>query len=79
MLKDKMRPVHPGDILREDVLMPLGMSERAFAERLGVPTESRVADTLWRACGDGRHGATDSAAARHDSGVLGRVTGRLRS
>ena len=36
-LRDPNRkPTHPGEILREDVLPALGMSQRAFAERLGV-------------------------------------------
>jgi addiction module HigA family antidote len=32
-----MRPVHPGEILREDYLIPLGMSVNALAIALGVP------------------------------------------
>lgn len=36
-LRDPNRqPTHPGEILREDVLPALGMSQREFAERLGV-------------------------------------------
>ncbi len=34
---NRMRPVHPGEILREDFLMPLGMSVNALATALGVP------------------------------------------
>ncbi|MHB8177941.1 MAG: HigA family addiction module antitoxin [Vulcanimicrobiaceae bacterium] len=45
MLENKMRPVHPGEILRDDVLAPLGMSARAFAEHLGVPS-NRVSQIL---------------------------------
>ena len=30
------RPTHPGELLREDVLPALGMTQTAFAERLGV-------------------------------------------
>jgi addiction module HigA family antidote len=30
------RPVHPGAILREDVLPHLGMTQKEFADRLGV-------------------------------------------
>lgn len=30
------KPTHPGELLREDVLPALGMSQREFAERLGV-------------------------------------------
>jgi addiction module HigA family antidote len=32
-----MRPVHPGEVLREDVLEELGMSANALAQALGVP------------------------------------------
>jgi antitoxin HigA-1 len=34
---NRMRPVHPGEILREDYLVPLGMSAHALAVSLGVP------------------------------------------
>ncbi|MDY6867959.1 MAG: HigA family addiction module antitoxin [Chloroflexota bacterium] len=35
---NRMRPVHPGEILREDFLGPLDMSINALARDLGVPT-----------------------------------------
>jgi len=34
---NRMRPVHPGEILREDYLDPLGLSVNALAMALGVP------------------------------------------
>ncbi|ETW96734.1 HigA family addiction module antitoxin [Candidatus Entotheonella palauensis] len=34
---NRMPPVHPGEILREDFLIPLGMSVNALATALGVP------------------------------------------
>ena len=34
---NRMRPVHPGEVLREDDLAPLGMSVNALAMALGVP------------------------------------------
>lgn len=34
---NRMRPVHPGEILREDFLLPLDMSVNALAMALGVP------------------------------------------
>jgi addiction module HigA family antidote len=34
---NRMRPVHPGEILREDFLVPLGMSANALAIALNVP------------------------------------------
>jgi addiction module HigA family antidote len=37
MIKSGMRPVHPGEVLREDYLGPLGMSANALAKALNVP------------------------------------------
>ncbi|HLS05637.1 MAG TPA: HigA family addiction module antitoxin [Wenzhouxiangella sp.] len=36
-VKNGMRPVHPGEILREDFLVPLEMSANALATALRVP------------------------------------------
>ena len=34
---NKMRPIHPGEVLREEFLLPLGMSAHALALELKVP------------------------------------------
>jgi antitoxin HigA-1 len=34
---NKMRPIHPGEILREEFLVPLGMTAHALALELKVP------------------------------------------
>ena len=34
---NRMRPVHPGEVLREDYLVPLGLSVNALAVALSVP------------------------------------------
>lgn len=44
-MKNGMRPVHPGEILREDYLQPLGMSVNALAKALHV-TPSRMNDIV---------------------------------
>ena len=36
-MKNGMRPVHPGEVLREEYLKPLGMSANALAKALSVP------------------------------------------
>lgn len=36
MFKNGMRPIHPGEVLREDFLKPLGMSANALAKALHV-------------------------------------------
>jgi addiction module HigA family antidote len=43
--KNGMRPVHPGEVLREDYLAPLGMSAHALAKALRVPA-SRINDVV---------------------------------
>jgi antitoxin HigA-1 len=37
MFKNGMRPVHPGEVLREDYLKPLEMSANALAKALKIP------------------------------------------
>ena len=44
-MKNGMRPVHPGEILREDSLLPLNMSAHALANRLHIPA-SRINDIV---------------------------------
>lgn len=34
---NRMRAVHPGEVLREDFIIPLGISVHALAQALGVP------------------------------------------
>ena len=36
-IKNKMRPIHPSEILREEFLAPLGFSAHALAMELKVP------------------------------------------
>ena len=35
--KNRIRPVHPGEVLREEYLLPLAMSVNALAQALRVP------------------------------------------
>lgn len=53
-----MRPIHPGEILREDYLKPLGLSANALAKALKVPA-SRVNDIVLE-----RRGITVDTAMR---------------
>ena len=36
-MRNQMRPIHPGEILREEFLLPLGLTANALAAALGVP------------------------------------------
>src|ERR1700683_1829678 len=45
MFKTEMRPLHPGELLREDYLKPLSMSANALAKALSVPAP-RINDVV---------------------------------
>lgn len=44
-IKNGMRPVHPGEVLREDFMRPAGLSANALASALRVPAP-RVNDIV---------------------------------
>ena len=56
--KNGIRPVHPGEVLREDYLKPLDLSVNALAKRLGIPT-FRLNGVVME-----RHGVTPDTAMR---------------
>lgn len=58
MFKNGMRPVHPGEVLREDYLIPLEMSANALALALKV-TPARINDIVRE-----RRGVTADTALR---------------
>ncbi|MBM4062666.1 MAG: HigA family addiction module antidote protein [Planctomycetes bacterium] len=39
MLPERRVPVHPGEVLREDFLVPLGITQVALADHLGIPLQ----------------------------------------
>ena len=45
MAINRMRPIHPGEILREDYLVPLDLSAHALAMELRVPAP-RINDVV---------------------------------
>ena len=56
--KNGMRPVHPGEVLREDFLRPSGLTANALAKALRVPAP-RINDIV-----RGRRGVTADTAMR---------------
>lgn len=36
MIEEKMAPVHPGEILKEDFMVPMGISQYLLAKSIGV-------------------------------------------
>lgn len=58
MSKNGMRPIHPGEILLEDYLLPLAMTPHALAKALQV-TPTRINDIVKQ-----RRGITADTALR---------------
>ena len=58
MLKNGMRPIHPGEILREEYMAPLGLAANALARALGV-TSARINEIVRE-----RRGITGDTALR---------------
>jgi addiction module HigA family antidote len=58
MYKNGMRPVHPGEVLLEDYMKPLGLSANALSKALHVPA-SRINDVVLQ-----RRGITADTALR---------------
>lgn len=71
MFKNGMPPIHPGEILLEDYLKPLGMSENALAKALGVPA-SRINAII-----KGARGITADTALRLERFFGAEATGWL--
>jgi addiction module HigA family antidote len=57
-MKNALRPIHPGEILREEYLAPLGISPHALSKALKVPP-ARINDICL-----GRRGITPDTALR---------------
>lgn len=54
----RLSPVHPGEVLKEDFMVPYGLSSNALARALGV-TPARINDIV-----RGRRGITADTALR---------------
>jgi addiction module HigA family antidote len=57
-LSNRMRPIHPGEILKEDFLAPANLSANALAMALHVPA-TRIGEII-----NGRRGITPDTALR---------------
>jgi antitoxin HigA-1 len=58
MVRNSMRPIHPGEILLEEYMIPMGLSANALAHALAV-TPARINDIV-----RGRRGVTADTALR---------------
>ena len=58
MLPKRRKPTHPGQILMEEFLKPLGMTSRQFAERLGAGWNEVKVEAIIK----GKENVSDKAA-----------------
>lgn len=58
MPRNGMRPIHPGEVIREDFMVPLGLSANALAKALHVSTP-RINDVV-----RGRRGVSELAVGK---------------
>ena len=58
MATRRLEPIHPGEILEEDFMLPLGLSANALAKRIDVPV-TRISEMV-----RGRRGITADTALR---------------
>lgn len=61
MIDTKLAPIHPGEVLREEFLKPLGLSQNRLALEIGVPAR-RINEIVL-----GKRGVT---ATRRSPGAL---------
>ncbi len=58
MIEDKLNPIHPGEVLQEEFIKPLGLSQNRLALAIGVPAR-RINEIVL-----GRRGITADTALR---------------
>ncbi len=67
--KNGMRPVHPGEVLREE-LDELGLSANALSHALGVPVQPGDDDSQRPAGRERRYGVAAGQVFRDDAATL---------
>jgi CubicO group peptidase (beta-lactamase class C family) len=74
----RLAPLHPGEVVRDEFLEPLGMSAYALAKAPARPTQPDYRDLGRRARDQRRHCASLGPVLRHDAGILDQLAGRPR-
>ena len=67
-MSEKLAPIHPGEVLREEFMAPLGLSSNALARALGV-TAARINEIVRE-----ERGITADTALLPGVNYLGRST-----
>ena len=70
MAAKKVAPVHPGEILIEELLEPLGISQYRLSKDIGVAPRRINEIVHGKPCDQPRHGSAAGLLLRHDGDVL---------
>jgi hypothetical protein len=73
-----MGPVHPGEILLEEFLKPLSVSQYHLAKEIAVPGPPGQRDCPWSAADQRRYGFAAGAVLRYVGAVLDQPAVALR-
>ena len=72
MRKKLLPPIHPGEILLEEFLKPLGITQARLAKEIGVPAHRSIAARRHVSLRKQRgHSRRQGDAERHDPGHVG--------
>ncbi len=78
-MDDLIANIHPGEILREEFLEPLGISQNRLAREIGVRRPAHKRDRSGEAGGHRRHGPATRPLFRNDRRLLDGSANGLRS
>ncbi len=73
----KLPPIHPGEILREDFLLPLGITQYRLAKEIGV-SQRRIGEIVHGARHHRGYNASSGGVLRHRCAKLDEPANPLR-
>jgi len=79
MDSEKLPPIHPGEILLEEFLEPMGISQYRLAKDISVPPPTDQRDCTRQACNYAKHSTTAVAVLWLIRTVLDESTSAVRS
>ena len=74
MVKIKRRPTSPGEILNEEFLKPLDLTQKALADHISCDVKVINRPYQWKDRFDGNNGTKVGCYIRYNSGILAECT-----
>lgn len=76
-MKKTLHNVHPGEMLLEEFLKPMDISQNALARAIDVPPPAHQRNCSWQACDLGRYGTASCAGIGNLRTILDGTSGAL--